>query len=367
MNSILGFAQLMGMGELSQKQRKGISHILSNGKHLLDLINEVLDIAGIEAGRQVLTKEPLQLAAIINEITDNIQIAANRRKISIEFVDSLDNSLFVSADRLRLKQILINLLNNAIKYNNEGGLVTIRTMLQPADEQSSSRVRISISDTGHGINPEDIGKLFQPFERIGADKTDTEGTGLGLMVVKRLTEAMNGTVGVESVVDAGSTFWIELPLTGGRQPEISQSTDSIKQEFDLTKQTGTILYIEDNLSNIELVEYILAEHRQKLRLITSMYGKQTVELAKEHKPLLILLDLDLPDISGLEVLGQLFADENTKNIQVIVISADAMPFQVEKLMSAGAIAYLTKPLDVVKFLKTIDQYIKIQTIRTTKN
>jgi PAS domain S-box-containing protein len=367
MNSILGFAQLMEMGELNPKQKKGVTNILNNGKHLLDLINEVLDIAGIEAGRQVLTKEPLQLAAIINEITDNIQIAANRRKISIEFVDSLDNSLFVSADRLRLKQILINLLNNAIKYNNEGGLVTIRTMLQPADEQSSSRVRISISDTGNGINPEDIGKLFQPFERIGADKTDTEGTGLGLMVVKRLTEAMNGTVGVESVVDAGSTFWIELPLTGGRQPEISQSTDSIKQEFDLTKQTGTILYIEDNLSNIELVEYILAEHRQKLRLITSMYGKQTVELAKEHKPLLILLDLDLPDISGLEVLGQLFADENTKNIQVIVISADAMPFQVEKLMSAGAIAYLTKPLDVVKFLKTIDQYIKIQTIRTTKN
>ena len=358
MNSILGFAQLMEMGELSPKQKKGVTNILNNGKHLLDLINEVLDLAGIESGRLLLIKEPLQLSGIIYEIIDNMQIAANKRKISIEFVDSFENGLFVSADRLRLKQILINLLNNAIKYNNEGGLVTIQTMLVPTDEQTSSMVRISVSDTGNGISPEDIGKLFQPFERIVANKTDIEGTGLGLTVVKKLTEAMNGRVGVESVVGIGSTFWIELSLSEEHQQSIIQSTDSIKQVFDVTKQTGTILLIEDNLSNIELIENILADHRQNLRLITSWYGKQTFDLAKKHKPDLILLDLDLPDIKGIDVLMQLLADEQTKSIPVIIVSADAMPFQVEKLMKAGAKDYLTKPLDVVCFLKTINHYIR---------
>ena len=357
MNSILGFAQLMDMGELSPKQKKGVKYILNNGRHLLSLINEVLDISGIEAGRQIMTPEPVKLVPIINEITDSIHVAANKRKISIELIDSPANSLFVLADRLRLKQVLINLLSNAIKYNNEGGLVTINTALQPTDLQGKTQLRISISDTGNGIKPEDIGKLFQAFERIGADKTETEGTGLGLVVVKKLIDAMGGKVGVESEVGTGSTFWIELPLTESHKPFHLQTTGSSSSGLPANKHGNTILYIEDNLSNIELVADILVEHRPLLHLVSSRYGKQTRTLAKEHKPGLILLDLDLPDINGIEVLEHLLADSHIKAIPVIIISADAMPVQVDKLMKAGAIDYLTKPLDVVHFLKTIDRHM----------
>ena len=359
MNSILGFAQLMQMAELTPKQTKAVNHILNNGRHLLNLINEVLDISGIEAGRQNLNPEPVQLSSFINEITDGIQVAAYKRKVSIWLVDSAANSLFALADRFRLKQVLINLLGNAIKYNSEGGSVTIQTARQPANDKGITHVRISISDKGPGIRPEDIGKLFQPFERIGADRTKTEGTGLGLMVVKKLTEAMNGTVGVESEVGTGSTFWIELPITENNQPAVSQSSGSSTPELSDSNHVSTILYIEDNLSNIELVGEIMAEHRPKIRLITSVYGKQALKLAGEHKPGLILLDLDLPDVQGLEVLEQLVTDDSSKAIPVIIISADAMPFQVEKLMKAGAMDYLTKPLDIVQFLKTIERHLRI--------
>ncbi|MEI6139049.1 MAG: PAS domain S-box protein [Mariniphaga sp.] len=358
MNSILGFAQLMDMGELNSKQKKGIKHIINNGRHLLSLINDVLDISGIEAGRQILAYEPVQLAAIINEITDSIQIAANKRKVSIVLVDSSANSLFALADKLRLKQILINLLNNAIKYNNEGGSVTINTAVQPTNESGECPVRISICDTGNGISPEDIGKLFQPFERIGAVQNETEGTGLGLVVVKKLIEVMDGKVGVESIVGRGSTFWIELPITNHSKQDILQTNGSPTPGLQETKHGTTILYIEDNPSNIELVEAIMEQHRPEISLVTSMHGKQTLPLAKEYRPDLIMLDLNLPDVPGIDVLEQLLADDHTKAIPVIIISADAMPFQIEKLIKAGATDYLTKPLDIVQFLKTIEQYLK---------
>ena len=358
MNSILGFAQLMEMGELNPKQKIGVNHIINSGKHLLELINEVLDISRIEAGRQILTLEPIQLSAIINEITDSIQVAANKRNVSVQFVNTLVNNPFAFADRLRLKQVLINLLNNAIKYNREGGSVWIKTTLQPANEMGNTQVRISITDTGNGINPDDIGKLFHAFERIGADKTETEGTGLGLMLVKKLTEAMGGSVGVESEVSTGSTFWIELPVPQSLREEISQSTVEPTQEINSPRQTGTILYIEDNLSNIELVEAIIEENRPEIHLVTSIFGKQAILLAKKHKPGLILLDLDLPDIKGNEVLELLMEDTITKAIPVIILSADAMPFQLEKLIHLGAKDYLTKPMDVVNFLKIIDRHIK---------
>jgi PAS domain S-box-containing protein len=357
MNSILGFAQLMDMGELNSKQKKGIKHIMNNGRHLLSLINDVLDISGIEAGRQILTPEPVQLAAIINEITDSIQIAANKRKVSIVLVDSPANSLFALADKLRLKQILINLLSNAIKYNNEGGSVTIKIAVQPTNESGRCPVKISICDTGNGIRPEDIGKLFQAFERIGADQTETEGTGLGLMVVKKLIEVMGGKVGVESVVGTGSTFWIELPISNNSKQDMSQTNGSPTPGLQETKHDTTILYIEDNPSNIELVEAIIEQHCPEIRLVTSIHGKQTLPLAKEYKPGLIMLDLNLPDMPGIDVLEQLLADDHTKAIPVIIISADAMPFQIEKLIKAGATDYLTKPLDIVQFLKTIEQHL----------
>jgi PAS domain S-box-containing protein len=358
MNSILGYAQLLQMGELSLKQNKGVSHILSSGKHLLELINEVLDIAGIEAGRQTLIIEPVQLSGIINEITDSIQISANNRKIAIQFTESPTNRLYIDADKLRLKQILINLLNNAIKYNIEGGSITIKTSTHPTGAKGKIPVRISISDTGLGIKYEDIPKLFQPFERIGADKTETEGSGLGLMLVKKLTEAMGGNVGVESEVGSGSTFWIELPLSENLKPENKLSLDGANTELLSAKIAGTILYIEDDRSNIELVEEIIEDHRPEIRLITSFYGKQAFKLATDYKPDFILLDLDLPDIQGIEVLKLLLANSQTRHIPVIIVSANAMPAQVDELMKAGATEYLIKPLDIVQFLKTVDYHIK---------
>ncbi len=360
MNSILGYAQLMEMGELKPSHKKGVNHILKNGRHLLDLINEVLDIAGIEAGRQILTPEPIRLSSLIHEIMDVVQVAADKKNVTLELIDSPTNNPYVMADKLRLMQVLLNLTNNAIKYNRLNGFVSIKTELQLSDAHGNSGVRISISDTGHGIKPEDIGKLFQPFERIGAERTETEGTGLGLMVVMKLTEAMGGTVGVESEPGIGSTFWIELPQTENQVKGTSKEEEDIGQmTIQENEKDATILFIEDNLSNIELVEDIIAEYRPTIQLVKSIYGRQIVKMAKEHNPGLILLDLDLPDIKGNEVLEKLKADPYTKSIPVIIISADAMPFQVEKLMKAGAVDYLTKPFVVVQFLKTIDRYIKI--------
>jgi CheY-like chemotaxis protein/two-component sensor histidine kinase len=333
---------------------------LKNGRHLLNLINEVLDIAGIEAGRQILITEPILLSSLIHEIMEVVQVAADNKNVTLKLIDSQTNSPFVMADKLRLMQVLLNLTNNAIKYNRLNGFVSIKTDVMPSDGHGNSSVRISISDTGHGIIPEDIGKLFQPFERIGAERTETEGTGLGLMVVMKLTEAMGGAVGVESEPGVGSTFWIELPQAENQgKVSSNEEEDSGQMAIQENEKDATILFIEDNLSNIELVEDIIGEYRPTIQLVKSIYGRQIVKMAVEHKPGLILLDLDLPDIKGNEVLEKLKADPHTKSIPVIIISADAMPFQVEELMKAGAVAYLTKPFDVVQFLTTIDQFIKI--------
>jgi len=357
MNSILGFAQLLEMDELNQKQKKRVTHILNNGKHLLDLINEVLDISGIEAGRQTLLIEPIALPLLINEVIDSLQSIAGKKMVSITFESSTSDKVAALADRVRLRQILNNLIGNAIKYNVEGGTVTVRMETVAGRNEYNRLVKISVSDTGTGIKDEDVGKLFQPFERIGADKTNIEGSGLGLMVVKRLTEAMGGTVGVESVVGKGSTFWIELPACHESFRESVKSAGSELPEIKNIKYTSSVLYVEDNVSNIELVDNILTEQRPGLRLITTSLGLQAYVLAREHKPALILLDLDLPDIQGVDVLDQLMNDKHTKNIPVVILSADATTHTVEKLIHAGAQDYLTKPLDIVSFLKVIDNFI----------
>ena len=378
MNSILGFAQLMEMGDLKASHKKWLNNIQNSGKHLLSLINEVLELAGIESGRQILKPEPVQISAILYEISDVVQILADKRKITIELVDSSANNLIVLADILRLKQVLLNLTSNAIKYNREGGSVHVKTALQPTDAHGNATVRISISDTGNGIKREDITRLFQPFGRIGADKTKTEGTGLGLVVVKELMKAMNGAVGVESTVDVGSTFWIDLPLTENIKSDKQKNKEDIKPTAESAianiepgfqcenellarsadpEKTGTILYIEDNTSNTELVEQILLNHRPAIHLVSHTNGAQAVSLAIEFDPDLILLDLDLPDIKGFEVIKLLQAAEKTKEIPVVIISADAMPNQIEKLIKAGSKDYLIKPLDILAFLDVVDNWL----------
>ncbi|MBA4410444.1 MAG: hypothetical protein C0397_13605 [Odoribacter sp.] len=383
MNSILGFAQLMKMGELTPAHTKGVDHILKSGKHLLDLINEVLDLSRIEAGKLSISLEPVQLKQIIPEILDIVRPLAAVRKIILKFAESPVNDLYINADRQKLKQGLLNLINNAIKFNHEGGSVRVevhsrqsttgsqkqtedRSSTSLSDLQPESRnpkpetVRISVTDTGTGISPEDLSKLFIPFQRIGAKISEVEGTGLGLAIAKKLIEAIHGTIGVETEPGVGSTFWIELPQVESQNDHHERKGDFIKPETE-SVVAGTLLYIEDNVSNIQLVEQIIETHRPSIRLITEMYGKKAVELASDYKPDVILLDLDLPDIHGFEVLKRLKLDAKTQPVPVIVLSADAMGSQIEKLMKAGAANYLTKPIDVLEFLKVVDEVMGKET------
>ncbi len=357
MNSILGFAQLMNMGELTPAHKKGVDHILKSGKHLLDLINEVLDLSRIEAGELSISLEPVHLHGIVSETMDVIKPLATVKNITVEFPESPVCDLFVNADRQKLKQVLLNLLSNAVKYNREGGSLKVECEVRRPKDSVLPAVRISINDTGKGIAPEYMERLFNPFERVGAEISEVEGTGLGLAVSKKLIEAMNGTIGVESEPGIGSTFWIEVPQAEGQIDRHERKGGFNKPETE-SVVNGTLLYIEDNVSNIQLVEQILEMHRPQVRLITEMYGKRTVRLATDYKPDVILLDLDLPDIHGSEVLKLLLADNETKSIPVVVLSADAKNDQIEKLLKAGAKNYLTKPLDVLEFLKVVDMIIK---------
>jgi PAS domain S-box-containing protein len=373
MNSILGFAQLMNMAELTPNFKKNVNHIINSGKHLLNLINEVLDISSIEAGKISLTVESIEVKSVILEILDVVQLQASLKNISIELIDSPVNDIHLQADRQRLRQVILNLVSNAIKYNRNGGFVKIKIEAKTTNEEGITTIRISVIDNGIGISKMNIKKLFLPFERIGAERTETEGTGLGLSVAKKLIEAMGGTVGVCSTIDKGSEFWIELSevMMVKQQTNIHTAgniTNQTQEEADLANQLNnasssesearsSILYIEDNLSNTDLIIGIIESQRPSIELFTSIYGKPAVELAIAHKPSIILLDLDLPDIHGSVVLADLMENEETMHIPIVIVSADAMANQIENLIHLGAKEYLTKPINVVAFLETIDRYI----------
>lgn len=357
MNSILGFGQLLQMGELSPVQEKGVQHILDSGKHLLNLMNEVLDISRIESGRISISVEPIEVYEVINEIKESLQFSANQKNISL--TSQLNNTIpiYIRADRQRLKQVLINLTNNAIKYNNEGGEVTISVDIKQASEDGYTPIRISVTDTGWGIDEKDLERIFIPFERIGAEKSNVEGTGLGLAVVKQLVDLMGGKVGVKSEPGKGSTFWIELQKCQNQLDTI-QKEAILNQHTAIHSQEGIVLYIEDNMPNIELVQEIIDTKRNGIKLVIHMRGNGALEKAIEVKPSLILLDLNLPDKHGRDILLELKENEATKQIPIIVISADAMPNQISILKAAGANNYLTKPIEVKSFLAAIDSIIK---------
>jgi CheY-like chemotaxis protein len=318
---------------------------LRGGRHLLDLINEVLDISRIEAGRLSLSLEPVDVAETLKESFDLVQPLARQREIRLNGPVGC-NGEYVLSDRQRLKQILLNLLSNAIKYNRLNGTVTVTC------ETREDRLRISIADTGLGIPEERRGQLFVPFERLGAEQSAIEGTGLGLALAKRLVEAMNGVLGVESTVNQGSVFWLELPLSES-PVHLALADAPTEVKIDHT-QAHTVLYIEDNLSNMRLVERLL-DHRPSLTLVVANSGAAGLGLVRQHEPDLVLLDLNLPDMDGRDVMLRIRGQ--SPHIPVIVLSADATPGQRARLTEAGAFAYLTKPLDVKKFFEVLDRAI----------
>ena len=347
LNAILGFGQLLQMQKLPAAQNDRIGHIVSAGRHLLDLINEVLDIARIEAGRVELSLEPVHVAETVCETVDLIRPLAAQKGIIIDPVPDCHplHQEYVMADRQRFKQVLLNLLSNAVKYNRPGGTVALTYR-----DIAGQRLRIEVADTGCGIPAEKFARLFVAFDRLGAEQSDVQGTGLGLALSKRLTEAMHGAIGVDSVPGSGATFWIELPRVRSQLEQCEPWTrrERAPAEMEALSAVHSVLYIEDNLSNLTLIEHLLADHPE-IKLITAMQGRIGLDLARQHHPDLILLDLHLPDLPGWEVLSQLQNDEVTSSIPVVAVSADATPRQIERLLKAGARAYLTKPLEVERF------------------
>ena len=356
MNSILGFAQLLELGALDNTQERSVGHILQSGKHLLNLINEVLEISRIESGQMSLSMEPVSLNSVIHEIIDSLTPLAATRGITIHSNFLLGDVSYVMADRQRLKQIIMNLLSNGLKYNRPDGVIEVDVLQGENELNGKKSIRIAVRDQGYGISPDNMEKVFLPFERIGAENTETEGTGLGLAVVKQLTELMNGELGLESELGTGSTFWVEFAPANEQFSDTDVNSNEQKS-LDMNPNHGTILYIEDNSANVDLVQQIVEMKLSGVKLITNASGLKAVQLASEHQPDLILLDLNLADIHGAEVIQRLKKEPLTRDIPVIVMSADAMTEQIDRLMSLGANNYLTKPIDIGLFLKEVDKYL----------
>lgn len=347
MNSILGFGQVLAR-KAADDQRKHVQHILDAGRHLLELINEVLDISRIEADQLRLSSEPVALANVVQEAVNLVQHLAIEREVTIS--DHLQaEGVFVMADRQRLTQVLVNLLSNGVKYNRRGGNVTIHCL--PVGE----RVQIAVSDTGRGIPAEKLDRLFNPFDRLGAEDSDVEGTGLGLALSKRLVEHMGGALRVSSKEGVGTDFWIELPLAEDPRAGLQARREGATGRPSTLAggQRFPVLYIEDNVANVNLVETLFADF-SGIDLLVETRGEAGLARAVEVLPRLILLDMHLPDQSGDQVLLRLKGDPRTARIPVVVVSADATASHIKAVLAAGASHYLTKPLDVDRFLAVVE-------------
>ena len=351
LNAILGFAQLMELASPlpTDSQKESIAQILQAGWHLLKLINEILDLSVIESGKVSLSTESVSLAEVMSECQAMMEPQAQQLGIGMTF-PRFDNPFFVSADRTRLKQIVINLLSNAIKYNKEQGTVVV-----DCATSAPGLTRISVKDSGAGLSPEKLAQLFQPFNRLGQEAGGVAGTGIGLVVTKRLAELMGGVLGVESIAGAGSVFWCELISCAAPQLVV-ESGEAAALDVP-TVATGarrlTLLYVEDNLANMKLVEQLIAR-RPDLRLLTAVNGTLGIEVARTSQPTMILMDINLPGISGVEALKVLRGDPATAHIPVVALSANAMPRDIEKGLQAGFFRYLTKPIKINEFMHTLD-------------
>jgi signal transduction histidine kinase/CheY-like chemotaxis protein len=351
LNAILGFAQLLESGAPAPTttQRRSIDQIIKAGWYLLELINEILDLALIESGKLTMSREPVSLAEVMLECRAMIEPQASQRGIGMTF-PRFDAPRFVNADRTRVKQVLINLLFNAIKYNRPNGSVSVEGTLVPPHW-----FRISVKDTGVGLSVEQLGQLFQPFNRLGQEGGAEEGTGIGLVVTKRLVEAMGGRIGADSVLGQGSVFWIEFELANAPQFATAETDHAIAATPTASDGSPrrTVLYVEDNPANLELVEQLVAR-RPDLRLLSAADGNLGIEYARAYLPEVILMDINLPGLSGIDAMKILHASAATAHIPIIALSANAVPRDIEKSLEAGFFNYITKPIKVNEFMHALD-------------
>ena len=351
LNAILGFAQLMESASPppATSQAESIAQILQAGWHLLKLINEILDLAVVESGRISLSLEAVSLSEVMSECQTMMEQQAQQRGIRMTF-PSFDAPTFVRADRTRLKQIFINLLSNAIKYNKEQGAVVVSCA-----ERGDARIRISVADTGAGLPPEKLTQLFQPFNRLGQEAGGMAGTGIGLVVTKRLAELMEGVLGVESTLGEGSVFWCELISSAAPQIGVDTGEAAMHAGRPVTRDAAprTLLYVEDNPANMKLVEQLIAR-RPDIRLLTAVDGIRGIEAARSALPQVILMDINLPGISGIDAFKLLRDDPATAHIPVVALSANAMKRDIEVGLEMGFFRYVTKPINVNELMDTLD-------------
>jgi signal transduction histidine kinase len=355
LNAVLGFAQLLQRDKrnpLSPRQHERIEHVVRGGEHLLRLIDDLLDLAQIEAGRVLISLEPVQIADALAEVRDTLTAMADRASVRI-FLDVFEPSeLQVMADRTRFKQILMNYGSNAIKYNRPGGSVHLRV------EASEDVARISVVDDGVGIATSKQASLFQPFQRAGQELGAIEGTGIGLVITKRLADPMKGRVGFESVEGCGSRFWVELPVyTDARASYASSTSVSSPRVSRLTGGAGPrylVVYVEDNPSNIAFMEDLLADF-ERVELLTAPTAEIGIELVRVRLPDVVIMDIHLPGMSGFEATQKLAAWPETRNIPVIALSAAAVIRDATRVAGAGFYRYLTKPVKVDELTATLEE------------
>jgi len=356
LNAIIGFGQLLAADQLrasEEQKRTFVDHIVTSGKHLLTLINEILNLAQIEAGRLVMSLEPVALGDVFDDCRAMTEPLAAQRGIRMLLPERC--TLSVVADRTRLKQVLLNLLSNAVKYNRDNGAVVLECT------QAGGRVRVSVQDTGLGLSEEQVSALFQPFNRLGQEAGPHEGTGIGLVVTRHLVEMMGGSIGVRSMPGTGSVFWIELRESGAAvlpaQPAAAAQGPEAPAVADAAAEVATVLCVEDNPANLELVRSVLG-FRPDLRLLSAPDGRKGVDMARNHRPDVILMDNNMPGLNGREALAILRDDPATAHIPVIAVTANAMPTAIDEGLAAGFFRYLTKPIDVAALNDAVDSALK---------
>ena len=360
MNAILGFGQILKddtREPLTPSQGNLLSEILNGGHHLLELINELLDLARIESNQLTLSIENVYLQDAIDEALRLISPIAEANSISIE--NKSYGNIFVFADRTKLKQVILNLLSNAVKYNCENGSVVLESRVT-----YDGKVRISVKDKGAGLSLQQQKSIFEPFNRLDVDQAAIEGTGIGLTITKRLMEQMDGSIEIDSKEGEGSTFILQLPE--GDEVDLKKTPDELvikPQELGSNGGQYTLLYVEDNPANLFLVQKIL-EKREDISLLTAPHAQIGIELASSYMPDLILMDINLPDMDGIEAFRRLSDIEETKNIPVIAVSASAMESDVKKALNAGFKAYIKKPFDLKSFRRNIDKYLLKDAVAT---